>query len=188
MSKTATPSGDPARHVPLSQLDAGVAALAVPRSDAGRLALIVRRLEDGSRDTPGVAQLDEQQGLVGDAWSRERRPDPDRQLTVMRRDVAELIANGQPLTLFGDNFFVDLDIGTANLPPGSRLSVGECVVEVTPEPHTGCPKFKSRFGHDALKMTALKSFRNHNLRGIHWRVVASGTICVGDPIEVLSRG
>jgi hypothetical protein len=52
-------------------------------------------------------------GLPGDAWSRQRRRDVDAQLAVMRREVAELIANGQPLTLFGDNLFVDFDLSAA---------------------------------------------------------------------------
>ena len=72
----------------------------------------------------------------------------------MRHDVAALIANGQPLTLFGDNLFVDLDISTANLPSGTRLRVGEALVEVTPKPHNGCSKFEGRFGADALRFVA----------------------------------
>jgi hypothetical protein len=37
----------------------------------------------------------------------------------MRRDVAELVTNGQSLTVLGDNLFVDLDLSDANLPAGS---------------------------------------------------------------------
>jgi hypothetical protein len=45
--------------------------------------------------------------------------------------------------LFGDNLFVDLDISAANLPCGSRLRVGDAIVEVTPKPHNGFSKFAS---------------------------------------------
>jgi MOSC domain-containing protein YiiM len=179
---------DETRHVPLSVLVDGYAALAIAPADSGRLTAIVRRLASGTRELPETAELDTDGGLVGDAWGRGRSRNLGMQLTVMRQDVAELIANGQPLTLFGDNLFVDLDITTTNLPAGSRLSVGECLVEVTAEPHTGCAKFKARFGHDALKITALREFRDCNLRGIHWRVLEPGTIRLGDPIRVISRG
>lgn len=178
---------DETRHSAITTLTDGYAALAPAPVDHGQLTGIVRRLEDGTREQPGTAVLDETIGLVGDKWGRGRSPNVEMQVTVMRQDVAGLIANGQPLTLFGDNLFVDLDITTSNLPAGTRLALGECVLEVTPEPHTGCKKFKERFGFDALKFTARKELRGHNLRGIHWRVIQSGTIRVGDTIDVLSR-
>lgn len=178
---------DETRHLALSALMDGHAALVPAPADHGQLTGIVRRLEDGTREQPETAVLDETLGLVGDKWGRGRSPNIEMQITVMRQDVAELLANGQPLTLFGDNLFVDLDITTSNLPAGTRLALGECVLEVTPEPHTGCKKFKERFGFDALKFTALKELRGHNLRGIHWRVVEPGAIRVGDTIVVLSR-
>jgi MOSC domain-containing protein YiiM len=105
----------------------------------------------------------------------------------MRRDVAELIANGQPLTVFGDNLFVDLDISTANLPAGTTLRVGEALVAVTPEPHDGCLKFKARFGQDALRFVQAKPTRPQNLRGIYWKVVEAGEVHVGAPIQVVAR-
>jgi MOSC domain-containing protein YiiM len=59
--------------------------------------------------------------------------------------VAELIANGQPLVVFGDNLFVELDLSGKNLPTGTRLRVGGALVEVTPKPHNGCRTFNARF-------------------------------------------
>jgi len=103
----------------------------------------------------------------------------------MRRDVAELIANGQPLTLFGDNLFVELDLSAANLATGARLRVGEALVEVTPKPHNGCTKFKARFGQDALRFVQGRPTRDQNLRGIYWKVVEAGEARVGDRIQLL---
>src|SRR5262245_6742086 len=181
------PRGDTSRHLPLAELEAGLRALAgVPR-DSGRLALLVRRRADGARETPGRALLSPEAGLSGDGWSRRPPRDPEAQLAVMRRDVAELIANGQALSLFGDNLFVDLDISAANLPAGTRLRVGGALVAVTPEPHDGCVKFKGRFGQDALRFVQAKNTRDQNFRGIYWRVVEPGKAGVGDPIQVLSR-
>ena len=114
-------------------------------------------------------------------------PKPEAQLAVMRTDLAELIANGQSLALFGDNLLVEIDLSDANLPTGSRLRVGAAVVEVTPMPHNGCRKFDARFGSDALRFVNAKPTRHLNLRGVYWRVVEAGEVEVGSPIVVLSR-
>ncbi len=181
------PPGDPERHLTQAELAAGLGALAVPPADSGRVALIVRRRPDGVRETPGQTRLTPEEGVPGDGWSRRPPRDPEAQLAVMRRDVAELIANGQPLSVFGDNLFVELDISADNLPVGTRLRVGEALVAVTPKPHDGCLKFKQRFGSDALGVVQAPTTRSQNLRGIYWKVVESGLARVGDPIQVLSR-
>jgi MOSC domain-containing protein YiiM len=131
--------------------------------------------------------LSPEDGVPGDGWSRRPPRKPEAQLAVMRRDVAELIANGQPLTLFGDNLIVDLDLSDTTLPAGSRLRVGEALVEVTPEPHNGCTKFQGRFGADALRWVQAKATRSLNLRGVYWRVLEAGHVQVGSAIEILSR-
>jgi hypothetical protein len=181
------PLGDPSAHQPLAQLEQRLRALAPAGADLGRLALIVRRHPDGARETLDRVGLSLQDGVPGDGWTRRPPRDPEAQLAVMRRDVAELIANGQALTLFGDNLFVDLDLSAANLPVGSRLRVGAALVEVTPKPHNGCHKFKARFGGDALRFVQQKPTRDQNLRGIYWRVAEPGEVAVGDEIRVLSR-
>jgi hypothetical protein len=180
------PRGDSSRHRYLDELESGYQALDAPPSDEGRLALLVLRRGDGVRETPQRAVLSIEDGMPGDGWSRRPPRDPEAQLAVMRRDVAELIAGGQPLTLFGDNLFVDFDISAQSLPVGTRLRVGEAVVEVTPKPHNGCRKFAERFGAEALRFVSQKATRDQNLRGIYWKVVESGATAAGDPIRVLS--
>jgi MOSC domain-containing protein YiiM len=181
------PEGDAATHRALLDLETRLRALRAPGTDQGIVALIVRRRPDGVRETPGRVHLSEEEGVPGDGWIRRPPRDPEAQLAVMRRDVAELIANGQPLTLFGDNLFVDLDLSAANLPVGTRLRVGRALVHVTPKPHNGCHKFKGRFGGDALRFVQQKPTRDQNLRGVYWRVAEPGEVGVGDPIQVLSR-
>jgi hypothetical protein len=182
------PQGDESRHLPLAELEDRLRAMGASSRDVGRLTLIVRRRPDGVRETPGHVRLTLEEGVPGDGWDRRPPRDLVAQLAVMRRPVAELIANGQPLTLFGDNLFVDLDISAANLPTGTRLRVGEAVVEVTPKPHNGCRKFQGRFGQDAFRFVQAPPTRDQNLRGIYWRVVEAGEAAVGDEIRVLSRG
>jgi MOSC domain-containing protein YiiM len=174
-------------HLPLARLEAGLRMLTEAPKDSGRLILMVRRRPDGSRETPEHHQLTPEEGLGDDAWNRNPSRVTDMQLTVMRRDVAEMIANGQPLTTFGDNLFVELDISAASLPIGSRLRVGTAIVEVTPQPHNGCAKFKARFGADALHFVNAPPTRPLNLRGIYWKVVEAGEAGVGAVIQVLSR-
>ena len=116
-------------------------------------------------------------------------PEPrrDMQIAVMQKDVAELIANGQPLSLFGDCLILDLDLSAANLPPGSRVRAGGAILEVTPFPHNGCQKFRARFGEDALKFVSTKKLRHRNLRGIYMCVAKEGEVAIGDAVQVLSR-
>jgi hypothetical protein len=177
---------DPKWHLPLAALQAGLRLLPTLPPDTGRVAMIVRKPSEFSRLPLDRVRLTPEEGIPDDQWNRGSRK-PDAQLAVMRRDVAELIANGQPLTVFGDNLFVDFDITAANLPAGTRLRVGEAVMEVTPMPHDGCKKFNGRFGNDAFKFVQAPPTRPLNLRGIYWKVVEAGDVCVGSPIQVIRR-
>jgi hypothetical protein len=181
------PRGDSARHRGAAELAAGFLALAEAPKEAGCLVLIVRRLANGTREAPGSVLLSPEEGVPGDGWGRRPPRNPEAQLAVMNHPVAALIANGQSLTVFGDNLFVDLDISAENLPVGARLRVGEAVVEVTPKPHNGCSKFRERFGQAALDFVGAAATRNRNLRGVYWKVVEAGTVRVSARIEVLSR-
>jgi MOSC domain-containing protein YiiM len=177
---------DASRHLPLSTLTAGLRSLSPPK-DTGTVALIVARPKTDERNVLEAGQLTEEEGLVGDKWSKKYRSYPDSQLTLMRVDVARLFANGQPIELAGDQLFVELDLSLENLPPGSRLRIGDALCQVTPMPHTGCGKFAARFGADARAVTELPEFRDHRLRGIYVRVIEPGTVSTGDEIHVLSR-
>jgi MOSC domain-containing protein YiiM len=174
-------------HRSLAELEAGFRALPRLPTDLGRLVLIVCRHAPGVHEALSRVNLTPEEGVPGDEWNRRTPRNPDAQLTVIRRDVAELVAYGQPLTVSGDNLIVDLDISAANLPVGTRLRLGEAVVEVTPKPHNGCHKFQGRFGLDALRFVNAPATRSQNLRGIYWRVVQPGEASVAAPIQVLSR-
>ncbi len=149
--------------------------------------MIVARKEGGRRESPDRVRLEADAGVPGDAWGRQQGPHAERAITVMQFDVAELIANGQPLTLFGDNLFLTLDLSTDNLPPGSRVRAGGAVLEVTAMPHNGCRKFRGRFGADAQQFVSKPELRHRNLRGIYMRTVEGGEVAPGDPVEVIAR-
>jgi MOSC domain-containing protein YiiM len=175
-------------HLPYATLEERIASLPAPPADEGRVVLVVVRPETDQRVTPARCRLTKDGGVDGDKWSRRESPVLDAQITVMRADVARVIANGQSLALPGDNLLVDLDLSRDNLPAGTRLRVGSALVEVTPKPHNGCAKFASRFGEDARAITGADRFKSWRLRGIHVRVVEEGDVSPEDGIVVVARG
>jgi MOSC domain-containing protein YiiM len=80
----------------------------------------------------------------------------------------------------GDQLYLDLDLSLDNLPPGSRLAIGDAVLELSPEPHTGCAAFSARFGSNALRLANSEVGRRLRLRGANTVVVQSGVVREGD--------
>ncbi len=106
------------------------------------------------------------------------------QLNLMNARAIALIARSEDRwQLAGDQFYVDLDLSPANLPPGSRLLIGDAVIEVTAEPHLGCSKFIARFGRDAALFVNSAAGKSLNLRGINARIIQSGRVQRGSIIS-----
>ncbi len=181
------PDGDSSRHLSLPDLEGRLLELGPAPKDQGRVVALFTRPGSNQRTTLDRAKLTKAEGMPGDRWSQNDSPKPEQQLATMQADVAETIANGQPIGLFGDNLFFDLDLSESNLPVGTQLRAGEALLEVSPEPHDGCLKFKARFGQDALRLVSRKQGRGRNLRGIYLTVVEDGELAAGDPIEVLRQ-
>lgn len=159
-------------------------------ADAGCLVRIVQRPERGLRRVLEFAVLDPVVGLPGDRWHRRFRLLPGRysqsQISVMRADVLARLAAaaGVSADLAGDNLIVDLDLSPGNLPVGSLLAIGDARLRVTPKRHTGCGKFKKRFGAEGLRALATLE----RARGLFLRVEVGGRVSAGDAIRVLERG
>ena len=179
-------STEDTKHLPFDVLEAGLQPLAPPKN-GGQLEMIVVRGADGKRQTPKRIRLALDEGVPGYAWWRKPDRKSDSQISVMRADVARLFANGQELSVFGDNLLVHLDLSAGNLPTGTRLRLGSALLEVTPLPHTGCAKFRQRVGDDALRLTAAPHLKDQRLRGLFLKVIEDGEVTVGDAIEILSR-
>jgi MOSC domain-containing protein YiiM len=175
-------------HLSRERLEACLGRIRAAPCDHGRVVLVVRRPAVGVRELPGEAMLDPAAGLEGDNWlargsssTPDRAADPRRQVTVMNARVAELVAGGtERMSLAGDQLYLDLDISVDNLPPGSLLTVGQAVLEVSDAPHLGCAKFSERFGADAMRFVNSRVGRRLRLRGMNTRVVEGGIVRAGD--------
>jgi MOSC domain-containing protein YiiM len=153
--------------------------------DRGEVHLLVRRPERRVHEVLEEVELSVEGGVIGDRWARGEA-DRRCQVTLMNVRVAELVTHDdQPLHMPGDNLLVDLDLSAEALPIGARLRVGTALLEVTPEPHTGCALFAERFGADALRWTNGRTHGDRRLRGINCEVIESGRVAIGDRIERL---
>jgi hypothetical protein len=183
-------------HRSHEELEAGLAKILESPKDAGSLVLIVQRPASNQRTEVSTGELSIEEGLVGDNWKSrgsgsmpDRSAHPDMQLNVMNsRAIALIAVDPSRRPLAGDQLYVDLDLSDANLPAGSRIQLGNAVIEVTEIPHTGCRKFVQRFGRDAMEFVNSPTGRKHNLRGINAKVVQAGIVQVGDEVIVVSRG
>lgn len=163
--------------------------LAAPK-DAGPIEMIVRRPAEDQREIVDTAQLSTSAGLVGDNWVArvDDNGDPHMaaQLTLMNARVADAVAATRDRwPLAGDQIYVDMDISHENLPAGSRIKVGDAVVEISNVPHTGCAKFSGRFGREALRFVNVGDGKANRFRGVNAFIVEDGSIAVGDKVAKL---
>jgi MOSC domain-containing protein YiiM len=180
-------------HPTTEELEAGIGWVRQSPGEQGRLELIVRRPAVDERELLEEGTLSAAEGLVGDTWRHRKSsstpdnsPSPDRQLTLMNSRVASLVARDDSRRpLAGDQLFVDFDLSIENLPAGTRLAIGEAVVEMTEPPHTGCAKFVSRFGKEAMQFVNSPLGRRLRLRGANAKVVVAGIVRVGDMVVKL---
>ena len=176
------------KHLTKAELEAGLDEIRRAPKDEGVLQLIVRRPQIEEREILQEAELHLVDGLLGDSWIRrgssrtaDGSPHPDMQINVMGARAAALVAQAKERWhLAGDQLYLDMDLSSANLPPGTQLAIGSAVIQVTPPPHTGCHKFVARFGIEAMRFVNSAVGRELNLRGINARVVQPGLIRVGD--------
>ena len=188
------PAIDPAEFRSLDTLSAGLDAMlaAAPKAE-GTLDLIVMRPEHDQRVTPGTYDVSAVQGVPGDHWKRgtgyaleDGTGDPEAQICMMMSGCIRAIAgdksNWAPA---GDNFFIDMDLTPANMPPGTRFAIGSAEFIVTELPHNGCQSFIDRYGRDACLFVNTGMGKVHRLRGIYARVTKDGTVSVGDKVRKL---
>jgi hypothetical protein len=193
MSDVIVPAVAPV-HLDTEALEAGLDEIRKSPDDRGTLELIVRRpLVDG-REVLDEVELSLSEGVVGDTWNvrgsgrtGDGSAHPDMQLNIINARLSRLVGGDDDdvRALSGDQLHLDLDLSTDNLPAWTRLAIGDAVIEITDQPHTGCAKFAARFGKEALRFVNVGAGKELRLRGINARVVTPGTIGRGDPVTKL---
>lgn len=182
-------------HRSFDDLAKGLEHLLDSPGSEGVVEMIAARPGEDQREQLSSAKLDTEIGLVGDSWKArggrhtdDGSADPRAQLTLMNSRVVDLVAGTRDRwALAGDQLYVDLDLSEANLPPGTRLQIGDAVIEVSDKPHTGCKKFASRFGAEALRFVNTGVGRDSRFRGVNAFVVQSGEVNVGDSVLKLTE-
>jgi MOSC domain-containing protein YiiM len=182
---------EPAGATPARDFAPSLQAVLSAPAEGGRVHLIVLRPAVDERTQVTAALLDEAEGVVGDGWrarGSSRTPDgsanPDSQVTIMStRVLAAIEPDRSRWPLAGDQLLVDADLSMANLPAGTRIAIGDAILEVSEAPHTGCAKFSARFGSDALRWINGPDGRELRMRGVNARVIRGGVVRVGDELR-----
>ena len=180
-------------HLTTEELEAGLDHIRLSPKDEGVVELIVRRPNVDAREVLAEAEFSTTEGLIGDSWKLRRSsstldgsPNPETQINIMNSRSVDLVAQERERwQLAGEQIFIDMDLSKANIPAGARISIGTAVLEVTAPPHTGCRKFVSRFGLEAMKFVNSEVGRELCLRGINAKVVQAGTIRVGQVVRTI---
>jgi len=175
----------------VAELNAGMDHIRQSPKNNGVLKMIVRRPGIDKREVVDEGELNTVEGLAGDTWkaresghTSDGAVNTDNQITIMNaRTIALLAQDEEHWSLAGDQLYIDMDLSTDNLPPGTRLALGSAVIEVSAAPHTGCKKFSSRFGVEAMKFVNSPEGKQLHLRGINAKVIQAGAIRVGDVVE-----
>lgn len=137
-----------------------------------------RRLVETLEVSPGI-------GAVGDHWSTDRVRSPGAELALINAHVARSVARDRDHPGHtGDNLHVDLELSEENLPVGTRLELGDVILEVSKDVHRPCKSFHERFGKAAAQRVARANRRGLRGRGVLCRVVRGGHITVGAEIVV----
>ena len=179
------------KHLNTEELEAGLENIRQSPKDNGSLELIVRRPQTEAREVLSEGKLDLIAGLEGDNWKTrgssstpDKSAHPEMQINIMNSRVIALLAQKKERwQLAGDQLFIDMDLSAENLPVGTKLSIGEATLEISPLPHSGCKKFTERFGLEAMKFVNSTLGKELHLRGVNAKVIQSGAIRVGDSVK-----
>jgi hypothetical protein len=172
-------------HRSAIELEQGLPEVLQSPADIGRLEAIVVRPASNERIMRLSATLTPEAGVDGDRWAIESS-DLRSQVSLMNsRFLRQIAGSEDTICLAGDNLIVDFDLSEANLPAGSRLSIGEVILELTDLPHTGCTKLAARYGTEARTFMNDKQRKALHLRGRYAFVVVGGLAEVGDEVRKL---
>ena len=163
-----------------------------PREEGVVCGIVIRPAAEGhgGRELPAEVELTVEGGIAGDRWAEEEDRTPGNQVSLVNVHVLRSLAGEDPQSMArsGDNLHVDLELSEENLPVGTRLQVGEALLEVSSMPHHPCKEFAEHFGTTGAKKVARADRLGRRGRGVLCSVVEDGMVRRDDPIRVLRRG
>jgi len=182
-------------HVTLPECMAALPHILAAPKDAGAIDHLCFRPSRGTRTFPASLTLTKAEGIPGDRWLKEPwqrlsdgTPDPDLQVSILPARVLDLIWRARETTTHpGDTIVADLDLGVANLPPGSLLQAGTAVLRVSGYFNEACVKWKTRHGKAATDFITAPGHAPLRLRGIICAVAADGVVVATDHLRVIRR-
>lgn len=163
---------------------------------SGKILALINRPSESVHEPVDTLYLDPDTGIKGDRWINtawirrpDGSPDPRVQVSLTNANVMKCFIGDEVDSIFrcGDNVYTDLSLTETALPEGSRLLIGEAVVEVSDVVNDACGKFVQRFGVDAFNFIREPENVPLRLRGIFCQIVTPGWLRVGDEICVLSN-
>jgi MOSC domain-containing protein YiiM len=161
----------------------------------GHVDFLINRPSEGVHDPVETLYLDPIEGIRGDRWREtawlrlpDGAPDPRVQVSLTHTRVMQCFTGSEPGAVFrcGDNIYTDLNLTEAALPVGTRLQIGEAVLEVSDVVNDACGKFAQRFGVEAFQCIRQPENLSLRLRGIFCSIVQGGVVRAGDQISVRS--
>ena len=189
----AKPAIDPSEFRSRAELGARLPEILSAPKQSGTLEMIVQRPGRGERVLPSEVRVTAAEGVPGDHWIKgtghaveSGAGHPDSQICMMMASCIRAIAGDRAnCPAAGDNFFIDMYLTPANVPPGTRFAIGSAVFVVSELPHNGCQLFVDRYGREACVFLMTGEGKKNRLRGIYARVTRDGTVSVGDRVRKL---
>jgi hypothetical protein len=182
------------KHLSRAELQAALPQILDAPKDEGVIDGIIIRPAIEQRQELQSCSMSLEGGMKDDHWALgcwkstdDGAPHPDVQICMMMSSCIGLIAQERDnWAVAGDNLFIDMDLTPGNMPPGTRISMGSVILEISDTPHNGCAKFIKRYGKDACVFVNTGDGDKYRLRGIYGRVVQDGTVSVGDKVTKLN--
>ena len=174
------------------RFDGWIRRLPASPKEVGRIEGLVIRPEgsgEGARQRVESVVVVPERGVEGDRWAASPYATAGNEVSLVNVHLLRAISGGDEErgALSGDNLQVDLDLSQENLSVGTRLSIGEAVLEVSDVEHQPCSRFVERFGKTATKRVARANRLGLRGRGVLCHVRVQGEIRVGDQIIVERR-
>lgn len=180
------------KHLIREEIEKGMPNVFNSPKEAGVVEAVFIRPERNERKSLQEVQLSPENGVEGDRWVnlcwvklKDGSSDPRAQVSLFNSRLMRLIAPDKKFwSLAGDNFIVEFDL--CLLRPGQRLSLGEAVIEISDQPHTGCHKFAIRYGQEVKDYLDSSEGVRHNLRGVYATILQAGKVKVGDSLKKIA--